>query len=191
MSKEFDNQVLNTTVMGVLESTFDKMLHVKFGAEPVVVEKDIIEFDSRMRLFPMEKFNGPCFVSIINYYLSTKDFKDERAVGTFVFYIKEDYSDRLLRAFNRSIKDSEHEDILLDIVGELTNILAGNVKNELTAIGYIDLTMSAPFKYHNHVPDGAQFDYDLYKKQEITFTFWGQKCIVVEVCMGNVPHKSK
>lgn len=191
MPKEFDQQVLYTTVMGIVENVFNEMLHVKFSAEPVATEKDIIEFDSRMRLFPMEKFNGPCFVSVINFYLSQKDLSDERAIGTFIFFIKEDFTERLLRAFNRSIKDAEHEDILLDIVGEMSNILAGNVKNELAALGYIDLTMSAPFKYKNHVPEGAQFDYNLFKKHEIVFSFWGHKCIVVEVCMGQLPLKGK
>ena len=190
MPKEFDNKVLNNTIMGVVASTFEKMLHIKASVAPVATEKDIIEFDSRMRLFPMEKFNGPCFVSVVNYYLSQKDLEDQRAIGTFIFYIKEDVAEKLLRAFNRSIKDAEHEDVLMDVVSEMASILAGNVKNELAANGYIDLVASPAHKHKNHVSDGVLFDYNLYQKQEIAFTFWGHKCIVIEACLGNVPNRT-
>ena len=60
MPKEFDIKVLNAKFIGAVASVFERMLHVKPGAEPVVAEKDIIEFESRMRRFPMETFHGPC-----------------------------------------------------------------------------------------------------------------------------------
>ncbi len=191
MVKEFDKQVLYTTIMGVVESTFDKMCHVKFGAEPIVVEKDILEYNSRMRVFPMEKFNGPAYVASINYYLSQKDLENENAIGTFVLFVKEDVAEKLLRAFGYGSRDAENESLLFDNCGEFCNVLAGNVKNELVGLNYADLTMSAPSKYKNAVPEGVQFDYSLFKKQEVTFTFWGQKCIVVEACMGWVPQKAR
>ncbi len=191
MPKEFDIKVLNAKFIGAVDSVFERMLHVKPGAEPVVAEKDIIEFESRMRLFPMEKFNGPCYIGVINYYLAEKDMNEGRAVGTFVFYIKEECAERLLKAFNRSIKDAEHEEILLDVVGEFAQIIAKDVKNDLADMGYADLLISSPQKYKNHVLDGAPFDYELYQKQEITFSFWGQKSVVLDVCMGHVPLKSR
>ncbi|MBF0485662.1 MAG: chemotaxis protein CheX [Candidatus Omnitrophica bacterium] len=191
MPKEFDKQVLNTTIIGVVSDTFEQMCRVKYGAEPVVTEKEIIESDSRMRVFPMEKFNGPAYATAINYYLSQKDKDDGHVVGTLILFIKEDQAEKLLRAFNRSIKDSENEEVMLDICGEMCNIIAGKVKNGLTSRGYADLFLSAPIKKKNTVPEGLPFDYSLYTKQEIVFTFWGQKCIVVEACLGSIPQTAK
>ena len=76
-------------------------------------------------------------------------------------------------------------------MGELCNIIAGNLKNHLMKEGYADLTLSSPFTYKNVVPGGVQFDYSLFTKQEIIFNFWNQKCIAVEVCLGRVPQKGK
>jgi hypothetical protein len=187
MAKAFDVQVLNTTIMGVVQETFRKMLHVESVVDPLVVEKDIIEYNSNMRVFPMEKFNGPVYVSGINFYLTQRELEKNNPDGTFVLFVKEDVAEKLLKAFGRPAKEAEDEDILMDIVGEFCNILAGNLKNELVGLGYSDISMSAPSKHKNSIPDGVPFDYELYVKQEITFTYWNQKCIVIEACMGNIP----
>ena len=191
MAKKFDNQVLNTMIMGVVEDTFKQMCHVAFSAEPVVVERDIIEYDGRMRLSPMEKFNGPAYVAVVNYYLSQKHLDAHDAVGTFVLYVKEDMVEKLFKAFGRPASEAEDEANCLDIIGELCNIIGGNFKNELLTLDFIDLTLSSPYKYKNVVPDGAQFDYNLFKKQEISFSFWKERCVVVEACIGTVPTKGR
>jgi hypothetical protein len=177
--------------MGVVQDTFKKMLHIESAVDPVVFEKDIIEYDGFMRVFPMEKFNGPVFISYVNFYLTQKELEKNNTDGTFVFFVKEDVAEKLLKAFGRPLKEAEDEEVLMDIVGEFCNILAGNVKNELVGLGYADISMSAPHKSKNSVPDGVPFDYELFTKQELSFTFWNQKCIVVEACMGNIPQKGK
>jgi hypothetical protein len=191
MAKLFDNQVLNTTILGVVEETFKQMCHVDFSADPVTTEKEIIEYDGRMRLFPMEKFNAPAYVGVVYYYLSKRDLNEGHPVGTFVFYVKEDMVDRLFRAFGRPVSEAEDEAVCADVVGEMANILAGNVKNELRGLEYEDLLISAPTKHKNVVPEGVQFDYNLFKKQEIMFSFWKEKCIAVEACMGYIAQKKK
>ncbi|MBF0619169.1 MAG: chemotaxis protein CheX [Candidatus Omnitrophica bacterium] len=191
MAKEFDIQALNTTIIGVVEETFGRLLKVKFTSEPVAVQREIVEYNSRMRVFPMEKFNGPVYVSVINFYLSTPDLNAGKAIGTFVFFVKEDVADKLLKAFGVRLGESDNEDLLMDNCGEFCNILAGSIKNELANLGYVDLTLSAPSKYKSSIPEGVQFDYNLYQKQDISFSFWNQKCIAIEACMGQVPLKGK
>ena len=192
MGKGFDSQVLATSVLGVVEDTFEKMVHAKCSAPPVVTERDIIEYDGNMRVFPLEKFNAPCYVTYVNFFLNDADLKAERnVIGTFVFFVKEEVAEKLLRAFNHSLKDAENEDVLTDICGEMCNILTGNIKNELTDIKYVELSMSVPYKFKNHIPAGVPFDYHLFTKHEFVFSFWGQKCIVIEACMGDVPLKGR
>ena len=177
--------------MGVVQETFKKMLNVESAVDPVVTEKDIIEYDGYMRVFPMEKFNGPVYISYVNFYLTQNEMEKNNMDGTFVLFIKEDVADKFLKAFGRPLKEAEDESILMDVVGEFCNILAGNLKNELVALGYADISMSAPFKFKNSVPDGIPFAYELFIKQEIKFHFWNQPCIVIEACMGNIPQKGK
>ena len=189
MAKQFDIQILSTSILGVVQDTFKKMLHVELQGQPIVTEKEIVEYQSRMRVFPMEKFNGPAYVAYVNYYFSEEDIKTEAVVGTFVLFVKEDVVDKLLKAFGVSSKEAEDENVVLDNVGEFCNIIAGNLSNELTGLGYANLSMSSPKKGKNFLPDGVPFDYELFSKQEMLFSFWNQKCIAIEACMGYVPRK--
>jgi hypothetical protein len=189
MASGFDNKFLTRTIIDMVEDTFNKLLHVSPTTGAVASERDIIEFGGRMRLFPMEKFNGPAYVSTVNFYRSQKDMADSFAAGTFALFVKEDAAERLVKAFGRSAKDAEDEASVMGICAELCGILAGNLKNEMASHGYMELIVSAPLRYKNSVPEGVQFDYDLFKKQEIVFGFWKEKNIIVEACFGNIPKR--
>lgn len=189
MAKEFDVQVLNTTIVSVVQDTFRKMLRVELLGQPAILEKDIIEYDSRMRVFPQEKFNGPTYISFVNFFLSEKDLAAANAVGTFVLFVKEDIAEKVLKAFGLSSRDAEEESVLMDKLGEFCFILADALAKRLVELGYAGLIVSPPYQTKNSVPEGVPFDYGLYSKQELSFTVWNQKCIVVEACMGHVPQK--
>ena len=191
MPPKIDVQALNTMVTGVVEDTFRQLCHAASSAAPVAAEKDIIEYDGRMRLSPMEKFNAPAYVAVVNYYISSRHLADNDPVGTFVFYVKEDMVEKLFKAFGRPARDAEDEGACLEVVGELGGILAGNIKNGITAMGFAELVVAPPAIYRNSVPEGAPFDYNLFKKQEVLFSFWKEPCVVVEICLGNIPAKGR
>jgi hypothetical protein len=178
---------LNKTVISVVTDAFKELCHVEPGAEPVVVEKEIIEYDGRMRLSPMEKFNGPACVGVVTYHLSEKDQKDNIAVGTFALFIKEDVVEKVLKALGRPKADMDNDEVVLDGIGEFCRILAENVRKGFAAEGYSSLLASEPLKYRNAVPEGVPFDYALFRKQELTFNFWNRNCVVIEACLGHVP----
>ncbi len=187
MPKPIEKQVLEATVIRVVEDTFRQLCHVEFSAQPVADEKDIIEYNGNMRLFPMDKFNGQAYAGVVNFYLTQKDLEEKYPVGTFVLYVKEEVMEKLARALGRSSREAEDELTVLSVVGEFAGILGGNVRNELKAQGYNNLLPSSPRAYKNVVPEGAPFDYNLFRKQEFIFSFWKQRCIVVETCIGAVP----
>ncbi len=189
MADGFDNKFLTRTIIDVVEDTFDKLLHVTPASGAVANEKNIIEFGGRMRLFPMEKFNGPAYVSIVNFYRTSKDMADHFAAGTFVLFVKEDAAEKLVKAFGRSSKEAEDETAVMGICAELCGILSGNLKNAMVKHGYPELVVGEPLKYKNSIPEGAQFDYDLFKKQEIIFSYWKDKSVIVEACIGNIPRR--
>ena len=191
MAKPFDTQFLNKTVISVVKDTFQEMCHVDFSAEPVVTERDIIEYGGRMRFSPMEKFNGPTYAGVVTYYFSQKDLNAGLAVGTFALFVKEEFVEKIAKAFGHAKVDLDNEDLLMENIGEFCRILTENIKKEFQSNGYSDLVISTPLKYKNVVPEGAQFDYNLFKKQELVFSFWNEQCIVVEACMGSVPKKSQ
>jgi len=186
--EEFDPQVIATTMMGCAQETFEKMCNVTFSKSPEFIEKEIIEYEGRMRTFGQEKFNGPCYISALNFYLDNKDYKAKHACGVMVVYIEEEANEKLVRALGQPELDPEDEEIILDTCGEFCNVIAGQFKNELRSFGYIDLVISAPIKYRNDVPQGVDFPYSESKYYELSFHIWKERLIVLETVMAPVPH---
>ena len=190
MPRLIEKQVIESTLMRVVEDTFRQLCHVDFSAAPVAEEKDVIEYDGHMRLFLMDKFNGQAYAGVVNYFLTQKDLDKGYPVGTFVVYVKEEVVEKFVKALGHSLHEAEDETVVKSVMGEFTGTLGGNFKNELKVQGYNDLILSAPLVFKNTVPDGVAFDYSLFKKQEFSFSFWKQKCIVVETCIGHVPRNT-
>jgi hypothetical protein len=191
MAKKPEDQAVNSEIISIVDDTFEQLYHAVPSVEPVIIEKNIIEYDGRMRLFPMEKFNAPAYVAAFSYHFSQKELEAVDAAGTFILYVKEDMVDKLFKAFGYSVGEAEDEAKCLDVVGQLGAILAGNLKNKLLNMDCADLVISPPYVYKNAVPSGVPFDYSLFKKQEISFSFWKEKCIVIEVCLGNIAAKGR
>lgn len=190
MTKIFDNKILNAVVIKIFRQSIEKMLNVFPTSEPQVSEHDIIESNGYMRLFAMGKFNAPCYLSVLNFYLSDKEQQEDRPVGTMALYIKEDIMEKFLQAIDR-VDVKPDEGLLSDICAEICNTLAEDVRTDLAGAGYPSLIVSSPAKFKNNAPAGAKFNYDLYKMQEIVFTYWGKECIVIEVCLGALPLSNK
>ena len=180
------SQNIATACIKVVENILKQKSILAFTKDPESVQRDIIEYDSRMRVFGMEKFNGPCFMSVINYYFSQEDLKNHKACGAFIFYVEESCAGKLLKALGFKGFDDEDEAAVLKICGEFCEVLAGEYKNELSNVGYKDLVLSAPTNYHNVVPEGVEFSYDEYVKYEMSFHLWKQKAVVVDITMKSL-----
>lgn len=189
-NEQFDPQVIATTIMGVVQDTFEKMCHASFSKPPEFVEKKIIEYNSKMRVFGLEKFNGPCYASVINFYVNLHYQEKKETCGTFVLYVEEDIALRMLKELGYTGFNEEDEDLIKDSCGEFGNVIAGNFKNELKEIGYSDLIISAPTTYKNDIPDGVDFPYSQDKLCEIGFYLWKEKAIVIDMTMAAVPTKN-
>jgi len=182
--KVFDPQVLSITLMGSVEETLVKNYDVSIDGDPVCVERDIIEYNGKWRTFGMEKFNAPCFVSAIHFYLSSKHLKNNDPVGTFILYLKEENIYKLTKVMGFDIKEDDSE-AFLDCAGEIANIIAGQFKNELVGLNFRDLTMSHPQTQKNDISDGVLFDYNQKTYHELSFNFWKDKSLVI--CMSLSP----
>lgn len=186
--KQFDLQVMATTLMGCVEDTFGKTYNIFFSKDPECAERNIIEYQSRMRTFGLEKFNSPCYVSAINFYLSPKHLVKKDSIGVLILYLKEEHASKVLKAMGFTAKDDD-EAMLLDCIGELTNIIAGQFKNELVALQYEDLTISAPTTAKNDIAEGVLFRYSEQVYHELSFFLWNEKSLVISVSLAPIKHK--
>lgn len=181
--KAAESQPIATTCLKVIQEAIQSKSMQVFSQDPVIAQREIIEYDSRMRVFPMEKFNGPCYITVVNYYLTDQDLKNHNAYGAFVLYIEEECAGKLLKSLGHKGFDEDDEETVLDICSEFCKLLASNYKNELKNLGYKDLVMSDPLKYHNVVPEGVEFNYSEYVKYELSFYLWKQKALVVDITL--------
>ena len=182
-AQKFDAKIISAACVRAVEYALKQLSSLSFTSEPAFVQREIIEYDSRMRVFGMEIFNGPCYISTVNYYFSETDAKGHNACGAFVLYLEESAAARLFKSLGFKNYNEDDDVKMMATAGELCQTLAEAFKKELSGLGYQDLIIGQPLNYHNFVPDGVEFSYDQYVKCETSFTLWRQKVLVVDVTL--------
>ena len=163
---------------------------LNFSAPIAKEKKKIIDSDGRMRADGMEKFsNEPTYVSAVNYYANGKDLERDKALGTLVVYVEQEYLPQLMKLLKYPPIDDESEDAMLDSCGTLANIIAGRFKSEVSQAGFIELEMSHFMNYRNHSFNGVNFPSTEYHLYELTCLLDGKKRLVMEMTMGTVPNR--
>lgn len=158
-----------------------KQAGLEYTKDPEVVERNIIEYDSRLRLFGMEKFNNPCYLSVINFYKSAQDQKNKSAVGAIVVYVEDECVERVLKAIGHPVKDFEDEENVFENMGAFCKDIVDGFKGQLSSKGYGSLIASDPMNYRNSASEGVEFNYDEYSMYELCFHFWKTKAVALDI----------
>ncbi|MBF0490558.1 MAG: hypothetical protein HQL15_08065 [Candidatus Omnitrophica bacterium] len=188
--KNMDPQVMMTTMMRVIESTFSKMSGVLPSSPSEAKEKDVVEYDGRLRVDGIEKFESPAYISVVNYYLTKEDMERHgRVKGAMILYVDVESSGKLFKALGFPFPDDEDDSSMMDCNGEFCNLLGGALKNELVNIGFSNLVMSAPYNYRSSIINGVEFSPDQKKMYEFNLFYFKRKSIVIELTMASIPLK--
>ncbi|MBF0531948.1 MAG: hypothetical protein HQL23_02505 [Candidatus Omnitrophica bacterium] len=185
MAEQFDPQMIVTALTNCVQDAFEKKGNVTFSKEAENKERTIIEYNSRMRVFGLEKFGVPCYIAVVNFYLNQQAADGKDTCGTLVLYLEEEIVPNLARAFGQKGPDLEDPEILLEACGEMAKAITGQFKEELRAFGYKDLIASAPQKFKTDIADGVEFPYSERKYHEISFFIQKMKKIVAVICLAS------
>ena len=162
---------------------------IKFKT-PVKSVKPVIEYNGKLRVDGMEKFNNePTYVSAINYYASKVDMEKKKTLGAIMVYVQQDYMVKMMKLLQYPPVDDENETALEDSCGTLCNIIAGRFKSEISKAGYIELEMSHFVAARNNLVAGVSFCFSEFTKYEILFDIEGAKRLVLETSLGVVPRR--
>ncbi len=182
-------QFAKLLVQGI-KGLFKEQGDATFSKEPILTRKQILEYQGRMRVDGMSKFdNQPTYVAAVNYYATAAEMQKNKALGTLVVYVRQEYIPKMMRVLQYPPIDDEDEKAMLDSCGTLGNIIAGRFKSEVSAAGYIELEMSAFHTFRNNAPTGLEFCFSEYELYEAAFDLENQKRLVVDMSIGVVPKR--
>lgn len=186
MAKGFDPQILTRTFLDSAQELFSRSSKLAQSDPPTTKSQNIIEYQGRMSVTAMEKFNGPTYISGVSFYLNAQDKDKRRAKGAVVLYVEASNAEKLLRGVGYSAGDDEEDEELLASCAKLCTALAEGLKQGL---GISSLILSAPVSEKNSLPGGIEFSADQSEKQEISFYFWKKKALVVDLTMAALPSR--
>jgi len=187
--KGLDSQQITNVLMGVVDQTLAKMTNVLSTDAPQSNMIDIVEYEGRMRISGMEKFNAPAYISFVNFYLTPLDMDKQRAKGALVLYVDFENAGKLFKALALPINDDEDDSSMMEANGKFCDVLAKGLNQELSQLGYTSLLMSPCENYKNSVMQGIQYSKDQKNKVELSFFYWKHKAIVVELTLAPIPLK--
>jgi hypothetical protein len=159
---------------------------IEFSRDPEFVQRDIIEFDSRMRVAGMEKFNGPCYITGVNLYQSEQDKKNNNSHGAVLFYIEAEAADKFFKKLGYKVK-SQEEEAYLENAALFCNLAMDAFKPALVTMGISTLAFSEPIKALNDIAEGVDFHYGEYNYYEIGIYTFKQKMLVATITLAPVP----
>jgi hypothetical protein len=156
---------------------------------PAILElKDIIEYDKRLRVSALDRFNEAGYVSAVNYYAHEKDKEIHKAVGAVVLYVLEFEIEETLKAVGYRNFDMEDYDAVTSLCGQLCKTIGERFKKKLPSFGYPPLIMTEPISFRNRLAQGVPFDFKQYKLYQIGFAY--KKIIRFALDMSMAPPMS-
>lgn len=190
MAKGFDAEILVKTFLDMAQKSFDATSgKVVTSDAPTHKAQNIMEYQGRMSVTGMEKFNGPAYIAAVSFYLNEQDRDKRRAKGAMVLYLESSNAEKILRGFGHPVTDDDEEEETLAACGKLCTTFAEKFKEGLSQSGASSLILSAPVSNKNSIPEGIDFSSDQTQKQEISFYLWKKKALVVDLTLADVSRR--
>lgn len=158
------------------------------NGDPALIKNAIVEYDKKLKVSAMDKFNNPGYACGRSYYKTTADIALHKALGAVAIYIFEKEIGAFLKAFGYSEFDDEIEEQVaakcLDFGKSITDAY-----QKALASQYADMVMSDCLCFRNGLPKGLDFSFDQFEKYEIHFMITNKLLLVAEVTMTVLPKK--
>ena len=168
----------------VVDRAFADQLRVKFSGPPKQESKNIIEYEKRMQVTGMEKFNAPCYVAGASFYKSEEDQKQAKACGGLVIYAEQQLFPRILKALGYSDVDEDDEEYLAHKCAEAVEKFASQLVSTLSAQGKPALKFEVSQGFRNTILGGIPIDFQEHEKAELSYSVDDVVKFVVEITMS-------
>src|SRR3989338_4379577 len=126
ISKEELSEIFRRCVQKALEG----YCQVAFTKEPKAEQIEIIEYESRMRVFGLEKFNDTCYIALVNLFESPLELEKKETCGVLLIFVHEESAERLFRTVLKGVQ-GEDEDLIRDSTKKLCLSVLELLKKEI------------------------------------------------------------
>ena len=186
--KSLDPQVVTSAVLELMREILSKITGMVQTQEPETKESEIVDYEGRMRVLGVEKFNATSYVAVINFYLNERDMQKRSGTkGALVLYLDSENAGKLFKGLSIPFDEDEDDGSMLNACSQFAKLIGEAFKQRLTASGYSNLFMSEPDSFKNSLLEGVEFSPDQTTKQEFSFFYLKRKTIVVEVTFADIP----
>ncbi|MBF0384574.1 MAG: hypothetical protein HQL27_01755 [Candidatus Omnitrophica bacterium] len=184
--KIIDHKQLADVLLQAAKITLEEKYNARFSQDPIVAEREIIEYGSRIRTLGLDKFNDPCYVSSINLFSSQENLKQQKTSGAIIIYIEEVIGQDFLKAINKKADDDD-EELVMKNCGEILKEIAAKFINSAQNFGYSNMVSSETINEKNDISGGVDFEYNETKLQEISFFIKKVKAVVISITLAPAP----
>ncbi len=189
MAKSFDPPTLTAAVIQVVESLVSQKTPLPSSEPAKAVAKETLEYEDRMRVNGMDKFDAPSFISAVSLYANAADMQRDKAKGAVALYMNAEFADKIYKSIGYTIPYDEDDETMLKLGAEFCQAIVKGVMARITSAGYAELTVSQPAVAKNSIQHGVAFSPDQHEHQEVSFFYFKNKAIVVEISLVELPRK--
>lgn len=184
MPENTQNPAVADSLKNLIEETLVNKCNAGLTENTAVDEREIVEYDGRMRVGSLEKFNGPCYTVGFNLFASEDSQKKGLPTGTLIYFVEEESVERLLKSLEYRGFDEEDQGFILEHLGQFFQSVSEDYAERMGGMGYGRLLVSPPTAYKNNLPDGMTFPLDSSHYHELSFHLWKKKAMVVDLVMA-------
>lgn len=179
-------QELSEILVRLVDQSFQQSGKVSFSQDAVVETKSIMEYNRRMRVSGLEKFNGAAYVASVSFYRNDKDRASHNACGALVLNVADQEMKKLFDGLGVTGFDDDEEDEAIEKCCEVCQTLADEFINRIGAKRDMSVVRSEAVGGRNTIADGVEFGYDQYDAQEVSFFVKGQKVLAFDLTMSRL-----
>ena len=142
MSKIFDPQIVNPILTGFIEELITVKGNLTATKPFEIATKPIDEYEDRMLIKSVDKFDVSTYVAASGFYLNQGDMQAHRARGSVIVYINTEMADKIFKAAGLQVPYDEDDESMMALTGKLCQLIADALKDRLADNGYVSLLVS-------------------------------------------------
>jgi len=189
MEKSLEPEIVNPILSGFIEELITTKGSLPATKPFEAATKPIDEYEDRMRVKAIDKFDVAAYIAAVSFYLNQADMQARKARGALVVYMDSEVADKLFKAAGLEVPYDEDDESMMKLCGSLCQLIANALKDRLADAGYIDFIVSTPRFYKNAITEGVEISKDQDEKQELSFYFLKHKALVIDWTMATIPKK--